>query len=58
MQLKWTTQEDLAIKKMPPVGRGEHLDCMTFKGNRRPLEHYRLYIREAWEIMDREAARL
>ncbi len=36
-QLKWKTQQDLAIKKTPTVGRVEYLNHMTFQSNIRPL---------------------
>jgi len=35
--LKWKTHADLAIKKIPTVGRDEYLDYMTFQRNDRPL---------------------
>jgi hypothetical protein len=34
---RWSTHADLAIKKIPSVGRQEYLDHMTFKTNARPL---------------------
>ena len=36
-KLKWPRHEDLAIRKVPSVGREEYLDHMTFKANIRPL---------------------
>ena len=36
-KLRWPTHADLAIKKMPVIGREEYLDYMTFKRNDRPL---------------------
>ncbi len=36
-KLKWTTHEDLAIRKTPTVPREEFLDYMTFRSNERPL---------------------
>jgi len=34
-KLKWTTHADLAIRKVPSVGREEYLDWMTFRGGDR-----------------------
>ena len=36
-KLKWTSHEDLAVKRTPSVGRQEYLDYMTFRRNDRPL---------------------
>lgn len=35
--MKWKTHADLAIRKIPSVGREEYLDYMTFRRNERPL---------------------
>jgi hypothetical protein len=36
-KLKWARHADLAIKKIPTVGRCEYLDYMTFRSRARPL---------------------
>lgn len=36
-KLRWTEHSDLAVRKIPSVGREEYLDHMTFQRNERPL---------------------
>lgn len=37
--LKWTTHADLAIRRVPTVGREEFLDHMTFRRNELGVQH-------------------